>query len=121
MLTSRTIAVTDYGDENPLHFDYHGFPAEFFKLKFKSRGDSQLATRIVDLYNKVCDVDPPWVPPALTYVSQGRVDRQDHTAFGASWRGWSGGKVSRSRPWCLHSIPTHVWGGDGDSYRGGFN
>lgn len=51
------ITVTDYGEENPLHFDYYGCPPDFFKIKFKSRGDSHLANRIVDLYNKVCDLD----------------------------------------------------------------
>jgi len=51
------ITVTDYGEENALYFDYYGFPPDFFKIKFKSRGDSQLANRIVDLYNKVCDPD----------------------------------------------------------------
>ena len=55
-LRLRTITVTDYGEENPLHFDYYGFPPDFFKLKFKSRGDSHLANRIVSLYNKVCDL-----------------------------------------------------------------
>jgi len=44
--------VTDYGDENPLYFDYYGFPEDFYKIKFKSRGDSHLANRIVGLYNK---------------------------------------------------------------------
>ena len=51
----RVIVVTDYGDENPLHFDYYGFPPEFFQFKFKSRGDSHLANRIVGLYKKVGD------------------------------------------------------------------
>ena len=55
-LRLRTITVTDYGEENPLHFDYYGFPPDFFKIKFKSRGDSQLANRIVDLYKKVCTI-----------------------------------------------------------------
>lgn len=50
--------MTDYGDENPLYFDYYGFPEEFFQLKFKSRGDSNLANRIVELYKKVVDSDP---------------------------------------------------------------
>jgi len=50
--TEGTRLVTDYGDENPLYYDYYGFPDEFFNLKFKSRGDSELANRIVDLYTK---------------------------------------------------------------------
>ena len=50
------ITVTDYGEENPLYFDFYGCPPDFFKVKFKSRGDSHLANRIVDLYNKVYDL-----------------------------------------------------------------
>lgn len=60
------IVVTDYGDENPLYYDYYGSPGELFELKFKSRGDSKLANRIVDLYNKVGDLDPLPTPSALT-------------------------------------------------------
>jgi len=44
--------VTDYGDENPLLMDYFGFPNELYQLKFKSRGDSTLSQRIVDLYKE---------------------------------------------------------------------
>ncbi|TRM69578.1 Extradiol ring-cleavage dioxygenase, class III enzyme, subunit B [Schizophyllum amplum] len=44
--------VTDYGDENPLLMDYFGFQPELYKLKFKSRGDSDLAARIVSLYKQ---------------------------------------------------------------------
>lgn len=47
------MSVTDYGNENPLHYDYRGFPSEFYQFKFKSHGDSNLARRIVDLYRKV--------------------------------------------------------------------
>lgn len=54
-----TIAsVTDYGNENPLYYDYYGFPSEFFQLKFKSRGDANLAQRIVDLYRNVGEPEP---------------------------------------------------------------
>ncbi|KAK7440216.1 hypothetical protein VKT23_017158 [Stygiomarasmius scandens] len=42
--------VTDYGDENPLLYDYYGFPSELYKLKFKSRGDADIANKIVQLY-----------------------------------------------------------------------
>jgi aromatic ring-opening dioxygenase catalytic subunit (LigB family) len=45
--------VTDYGDENPLLYDYYGFQPKFYELKFKSRGDSALAQRVVDLYKSV--------------------------------------------------------------------
>ncbi|OBZ75293.1 4,5-DOPA dioxygenase extradiol-like protein [Grifola frondosa] len=42
--------VTDYGDENPLLMDYYGFQPELYRLKFKSRGDSALSKRLVELY-----------------------------------------------------------------------
>ena len=45
--------MTDYGDENPLLFDYYGFPKELYKLKFKSKGDKEIANRVVDLYKQV--------------------------------------------------------------------
>ncbi|GJN92323.1 hypothetical protein Rhopal_005353-T1 [Rhodotorula paludigena] len=41
--------TTDYGDENPLLFDYFGFPDELYKVEFKSRGDKQVAERVVQL------------------------------------------------------------------------
>jgi 4,5-DOPA dioxygenase extradiol len=43
--------VTDY-PENPLLMDYYGFPPALYQLKFKSRGDSKLAQRVVDLYKQ---------------------------------------------------------------------
>lgn len=52
------ILVTDYGNENPLYYDYYGFPEEFYQLKFKSHGDSNLARRIVKLYSEVGESDP---------------------------------------------------------------
>jgi aromatic ring-opening dioxygenase catalytic subunit (LigB family) len=45
--------VTDYGEENPLLMDYYGFPPELYQLEFKSRGDSALANRVVELYKEV--------------------------------------------------------------------
>ncbi len=45
--------VTDYGSENPLLMDYFGFPAELYKLKFRSKGDSGISQRIVQLYKEV--------------------------------------------------------------------
>lgn len=47
------ITVTDYGDENPLLMDYYGFDPAFYKLRFKSRGDSALSQRVVQLYKNV--------------------------------------------------------------------
>ncbi|OSD01661.1 Extradiol aromatic ring-opening dioxygenase [Trametes coccinea BRFM310] len=42
--------VTDYGDENPLLMDYFGFQPALYQLKFKSRGDSALSQRVVQLF-----------------------------------------------------------------------
>ncbi|KAF7796874.1 hypothetical protein EIP86_008059 [Pleurotus ostreatoroseus] len=42
--------VTDYGDENPLLYDYFGFPPALYELKFKSRGDPALSEHIVQLF-----------------------------------------------------------------------
>ncbi|KAJ3992297.1 Extradiol aromatic ring-opening dioxygenase [Lentinula boryana] len=44
--------VTDYGEENPLLMDYYGFPPDLYQLKFKSRGDKQLAEKLVTLYKE---------------------------------------------------------------------
>ena len=33
--------------------DYYGFQPELYQLKFKSRGDHELAQRVVDLYKEV--------------------------------------------------------------------
>ena len=46
-------AVTDYGNENPLLYDYYGFDREYYELKFKSRGDSALSNRVVSLFKEV--------------------------------------------------------------------
>jgi hypothetical protein len=48
--------VTDYGKENPLLYDFYGFSPELYKLKFKSRGDSMLSQRIVQLYEQVSPI-----------------------------------------------------------------
>ncbi|KAF8905998.1 Extradiol ring-cleavage dioxygenase, class III enzyme, subunit B [Gymnopilus junonius] len=45
------VFMTDYA-ENPLLMDYYGFPPELYQLKFKSKGDSKLAQRIVELYKQ---------------------------------------------------------------------
>lgn len=33
--------------------DYYGFSPELYQLKFKSRGDTKLAQRVVELYKQV--------------------------------------------------------------------
>jgi len=50
--TNTERLVTDYGDENPLLMDYYGFQPELYELKFKSRGDTALAKRVVELYKE---------------------------------------------------------------------
>ena len=47
--------VTDYGDENPLLYDYYGFQPALYQLKFKSRGDSALSQRVAQLYKDVSE------------------------------------------------------------------
>ncbi|KAJ7223125.1 Extradiol ring-cleavage dioxygenase, class III enzyme, subunit B [Mycena pura] len=51
-LGPRPRAMTDYGDENPLLMDYYGFQPELYQLKFKSKGDSALSKRVVELYKQ---------------------------------------------------------------------
>lgn len=44
--------VTDYGDSNPLLYDYYGFPPELYDVTFESRGDAQLSRRVVELFGE---------------------------------------------------------------------
>ncbi|KAJ7184219.1 Extradiol aromatic ring-opening dioxygenase [Mycena filopes] len=44
--------VTDYEDENPLLMDYYNFSSEYYQLKFKSKGESALSKRVVELYQE---------------------------------------------------------------------
>ncbi|KAM0790887.1 hypothetical protein ACM66B_004726 [Microbotryomycetes sp. NB124-2] len=47
--TRNGTLVSDYGDENPLLMDYFGFPKELYQVEFKSRGDHEVAQRVVNL------------------------------------------------------------------------
>ncbi|KAK4047207.1 hypothetical protein OIO90_006270 [Microbotryomycetes sp. JL221] len=47
--TRNGTLVSDYGDENPLLMDYFGFPKELYQIKFQSKGDHEVAQRVVDL------------------------------------------------------------------------
>lgn len=58
--------MSDYGDENPLLMDYYGFPPNMYKLKFKSKGDTTLSKRIVELYKEVC-IEVTAIRHPLTY------------------------------------------------------
>ncbi|KAH8923337.1 Extradiol aromatic ring-opening dioxygenase [Atractiella rhizophila] len=44
--------VTDYGDSNPLLYDYYGFPKEMYEFKYESRGDQALSQRVVELFKQ---------------------------------------------------------------------
>ncbi|EPT05935.1 Extradiol ring-cleavage dioxygenase class III enzyme subunit B [Fomitopsis schrenkii] len=50
--TAGERVVTDYGDLNPLLYDYYGFQPAMYKLKFGSRGDHALSERVVQLYKE---------------------------------------------------------------------
>ncbi|KAI0736920.1 Extradiol ring-cleavage dioxygenase class III enzyme subunit B [Fomitopsis betulina] len=50
--TAGERVVTDYGDSNPLLYDYYGFQPAMYKLKFSSRGDHALSERVVQLYKE---------------------------------------------------------------------
>ncbi|KIO33565.1 hypothetical protein M407DRAFT_240973 [Tulasnella calospora MUT 4182] len=49
---SGDMLVTDYGEDNPLLYDYYGFDPEFYEVTFSSKGDSDVAKRVVDLLQK---------------------------------------------------------------------
>ena len=61
-LTPHMLVVTDYGDENPLLYDYFGFQPSLYKLKFNSRGDSAISQRIVQLFKEVRGANSCSVP-----------------------------------------------------------
>ncbi|KAJ7606529.1 Extradiol ring-cleavage dioxygenase, class III enzyme, subunit B [Roridomyces roridus] len=42
--------LTDYGETNPLLYDFYGHAPKLYQVGFKSRGDTALAQRVVDLY-----------------------------------------------------------------------
>ncbi|KAH8818680.1 Extradiol ring-cleavage dioxygenase, class III enzyme, subunit B [Flagelloscypha sp. PMI_526] len=50
--TAKERLVTDYGDENPLLYDYYGFPKTFYDVEFKSKGDSTISQRVVQLFKE---------------------------------------------------------------------
>ncbi|KAH6580970.1 hypothetical protein BASA60_002645 [Batrachochytrium salamandrivorans] len=49
--THGAIQVSD-NTENPLYYDYGGFPKSMYNLNFKSRGSSEVSSRVVDLLTK---------------------------------------------------------------------
>ncbi len=44
--------MTDYGESNPLLYDYYGFPPELYDVAFDSRADGALSRQIVDLFTQ---------------------------------------------------------------------
>ncbi|KAL7283272.1 hypothetical protein ACG7TL_002701 [Trametes sanguinea] len=80
--------VTDYGDENPLLMDYFGFQPALYQLKFKSRGDSALSQRVVQLFKDVSVIEASLTYhafldlPGLTEHRTGRIcPGLDHGVF----------------------------------------
>ncbi|KAJ7744606.1 Extradiol ring-cleavage dioxygenase, class III enzyme, subunit B [Mycena metata] len=78
--TNNERLVTDYGDENPLLMDYYGFRPELYQLKFKSRGDSVLSRRVVELY-KQAGQSARLSPKPENRGSDGRGPGLDHGVF----------------------------------------
>ena len=113
--------VTDYGDENPLLYDYYGFQPALYQLKFKSRGDSALSQRVVQLYKDVGSRFHTGVLWSWDLIgrSAGRLFGEDHHEAPASWSGRPRIQRSRSRPWRFRAIQAYVRRGVyGHSYRG---
>lgn len=99
--------VTDYGDENPLLYDYSGFAPEMYKLKFKSKGDARLSQRVVQLYKDVGRVS---VCCVLILILVGRIfctyndeARSTGPRRARLFRTWSGS-------WSIPAIQADVWG-----------
>ncbi|OAV99824.1 hypothetical protein PTTG_05056 [Puccinia triticina 1-1 BBBD Race 1] len=44
---SKEIKVTDYGNDQPLLYDYYGFPPEFYQARWHSNGSSELTQRVL--------------------------------------------------------------------------
>ncbi|KAJ9102201.1 hypothetical protein QFC20_005030 [Naganishia adeliensis] len=44
------LLVTDYKPENPLLYDYYGFPEQLYDITYRSRGDSALSAHITETF-----------------------------------------------------------------------
>jgi aromatic ring-opening dioxygenase catalytic subunit (LigB family) len=44
------LLVTDYKPENPLLYDYYGFPEQLYDITYRSRGDSALSKHITETF-----------------------------------------------------------------------
>lgn len=44
---SNQIIVTDYGADQPLLYDYYGFPTEFYQAKWYSNGSTEVSDQII--------------------------------------------------------------------------
>lgn len=42
--------MTDYKPENPLLYDYYGFPEQLYDITYRSRGDSALSAHITETF-----------------------------------------------------------------------
>jgi len=45
--STNIIKVTDYGDDQPLLYDYYGFPRHFYEAKWHSNGSTELTERVL--------------------------------------------------------------------------
>ncbi|ODQ65902.1 Extradiol aromatic ring-opening dioxygenase [Nadsonia fulvescens var. elongata DSM 6958] len=51
-LSPRTVRITHRNDENPLIYDFYGFPKHMYEEKFKSRGDTKISSRIYKILSQ---------------------------------------------------------------------
>lgn len=101
--------VTDYGDENPIFYDYYGFQPGLYDLKFKSRGDSAVSQRVVELFKSVCKgVYGALTSHLISSCYTGRHTCAHITDFRASRARRSWVDSARSGPRCIHTLQAYV-------------
>ena len=86
--------MTDYGDENPLLMDYYGFQPALYQLKFKSRGDSVLSKRVVELYKDVSSITDNVIAFRINLMV-GRISCKDDLETRGARGRWE--RIQRSR------------------------
>jgi aromatic ring-opening dioxygenase catalytic subunit (LigB family) len=47
-----------------------GFQPKMYELKFKSKGDSGLSNRVVELYKEVINLDATLIAPFFSHISR---------------------------------------------------
>lgn len=58
--------VSDYGETNPLLYDFYGFIPQLYEIEFKSRGDSSLTRRVLDAFKSAS------IPARASPISESR-------------------------------------------------